>query len=91
MSNKPWKQEERQVARLVRGRRYPANQGGRVDVESPSIVAQVKQRPAVLPGAVGGPGGRDSKARGHAGQGGHGGGEAACGARDGDTPAGGDD
>ena len=42
MPNRPWKQEERHVARLVMGARYPANQGGRVDVESPSIVAQVK-------------------------------------------------
>ena len=43
MSNKPWKQEERHAAQLVQGARYPANQGGRVDVESPSTVAQVKQ------------------------------------------------
>jgi len=42
MPDRPWKQEERHVARLVMGARYPANQGGRVDVESPSIVAQVK-------------------------------------------------
>ena len=42
MADKAWKQEERNVARLVNGTRYPANQGGRVDVESPSTIAQVK-------------------------------------------------
>ncbi len=42
MSDRPWKQEERQVARLLRGQRYPANSGGRVDVESALYVAQVK-------------------------------------------------
>ncbi len=42
MPDKPWKAEERAAARLLGGRRYPANQGGRVDVESPRVVAQVK-------------------------------------------------
>lgn len=42
MSDRPWKQEERQVARLLGGTRYPANSGGRVDVESPTVVAQTK-------------------------------------------------
>ena len=42
MADKAWKQEERNVARLVGGTRYPANQGGRVDVEGPSTIAQVK-------------------------------------------------
>ena len=42
MTDRPWKQEERQVARLLRGVRYPANGGGRVDVESARYVAQVK-------------------------------------------------
>jgi len=42
MPDRPWKQEERQVARLVMGTRYPANSGGRLDVESPSTVVQVK-------------------------------------------------
>ena len=37
-----WKAEERLVARLLGGSRYPANSGGRVDVESPKVVAQVK-------------------------------------------------
>lgn len=34
MTDRPWKQEERQVARLLGGNRYPANSGGRVDVEA---------------------------------------------------------
>lgn len=42
MSDRPWKQQERQVARLLGGNRYPANSGGRVDVEGPTTVAQVK-------------------------------------------------
>ena len=42
MPDKPWKQLEREVAHLLGGRRYAANTGGRVDVESPTVVAQVK-------------------------------------------------
>ena len=42
MPDRPWKQEERSVARLLGGTRYPANSGGRVDVEGPGVVAQVK-------------------------------------------------
>ncbi len=42
MPDKPWKAEERHVARLLGGHRYPANSGGRVDVEGTSVVAQVK-------------------------------------------------
>ena len=42
MTDRPWKHEERQAARLLGGVRYPANSGGRVDVEGPGIVAQVK-------------------------------------------------
>ncbi len=42
MADKAWKHEERRVARLLGGRRYAANTGGRVDVESPTVVAQVK-------------------------------------------------
>ncbi len=42
MPDRPWKHEERQVARLLGGSRYPANSGGRLDVEGPGIVAQVK-------------------------------------------------
>lgn len=42
MTDRPWKQEERRVARLLGGQRYPANTGGPVDVESPTILAQVK-------------------------------------------------
>ena len=39
-----WKQFEREVARLLGGSRYPANSGGRIDVESAEYVAQVKHR-----------------------------------------------
>ncbi len=42
MADKAWKHEERRVGRLLGGRRYAANSGGRVDVESPTVVAQVK-------------------------------------------------
>ncbi len=44
LSNKPWKSTERDVARLLSGSRYPANSGGRIDVESAEYVAQVKHR-----------------------------------------------
>ena len=37
-----WKAEERLVARLLGGSRYPANSGGRVDVESDTYLGQVK-------------------------------------------------
>ena len=40
--NKPWKQEERHVATLLKGSRFKANTGGRIDVESPHFIAQVK-------------------------------------------------
>ena len=42
MPDRPWKQEEREVARLLSGSRYPANPGERVDVEGSQVVAQVK-------------------------------------------------
>jgi hypothetical protein len=42
MSDRPWKGEERHVARLLGGARYPANSGGRVDVVGPKLIAQVK-------------------------------------------------
>ena len=44
MSRKAWKHRERQVARTVGGKRYPANTGGRIDVESTVHVIQVKER-----------------------------------------------
>ncbi len=44
MSDKHWKQFEREAARLLGGQRYPANSGGRVDVETDDVVAQVKHR-----------------------------------------------
>ncbi len=42
MADKCWKAEERVVARLIGGTRYPANSGGRIDVEGPAVLAQVK-------------------------------------------------
>ncbi len=44
MSDKHWKQFERDVARILGGERYPANSGGRIDVASDTYVAQVKHR-----------------------------------------------
>ena len=44
MPDRPWQQEERQVARLLGGTRYPANSGRRVDVESDRFICQVKHR-----------------------------------------------
>ena len=44
MGDKPWKQLERDVGKIVRGTRYPANQGGLVDVEGDHYVVQVKER-----------------------------------------------
>ncbi len=44
MSGTHWKQFERDAARLLGGQRYPANSGGRVDVETDDVVAQVKHR-----------------------------------------------
>ena len=44
MSRTAWKRREREVARKTSGRRYPANMGGRVDVETDSMVIQVKER-----------------------------------------------
>lgn len=44
MSRHAWKQRERDVARKTGGRRYPANMGGRVDVENDTFVIQVKER-----------------------------------------------
>lgn len=44
MPDKSWKQLEREVGLLVGGTRYPANQGGKVDVEGPHYVVQVKER-----------------------------------------------
>ena len=44
MPDRPWKAEERAVARMIGGRRYPANQGGAIDCESSWLVVQVKHR-----------------------------------------------
>ena len=43
MSDRPWKAHERRAAALIGGVRYPANQGGPVDVESPAFVGQCKE------------------------------------------------
>lgn len=42
MPDKPWKREERHAATLIGGKRYPANSGGKVDVQSSRFVVQVK-------------------------------------------------
>ena len=42
MSDKPWKRFEREVARLLGGRRFWANSGESIDIESSSYVAQCK-------------------------------------------------
>lgn len=42
MADRPWKQFERDIARLLGGRRYPANTGGGLDVEGAGLVAQCK-------------------------------------------------
>ena len=44
MSKTGWKKAERDVARKVGGTRYPANTGGRVDVESKDHLIQIKER-----------------------------------------------
>lgn len=47
MGNTSWKQLERDVGLLVGGQRYPANQGGRVDVEGDKYIVQCKERRAL--------------------------------------------
>ena len=42
MADKAWKKEERKTAAILSGERLPANSGGRVDVESCTYLAQVK-------------------------------------------------
>lgn len=44
MPNKPWKQAERDAAKLFGGRRFPANTGGPLDFETTGYVGQVKHR-----------------------------------------------
>jgi hypothetical protein len=43
MSDRPWKAAERRAAKLIGGRRYPANTGHAVDCESDSYCIQVKE------------------------------------------------
>jgi hypothetical protein len=52
MPDRPWKAEERRAAALLGGRRHPANTGGRVDVEGPTVIAQVKHRRTLSLGAL---------------------------------------
>lgn len=42
MARTTWKRAERDAASILHGARYPANQGGAVDVESSRFVAEVK-------------------------------------------------
>ena len=42
LSDKPWKQHERDTAKLIGGARYWANSGESVDVESGAFVVQCK-------------------------------------------------
>ena len=44
MARKTWKQAERDAASILHGKRFPANTGGGIDVESAGVVAQVKAR-----------------------------------------------
>jgi len=52
MVDRPWKGAERQAAALFSGWRHPANTGGGVDVEGPSVIAQVKHRRTLSLGAL---------------------------------------
>jgi len=52
MVDRPWKRAERQAAALFGGRRYPANTGGCVDEEGPTMIAQVKHRRTLSLGAL---------------------------------------
>lgn len=79
MADRPWKREERDVARLVGGARFSANSGGRVDVEGPTVVAQGQARPAPQSRPTGGAGSRDRSLRRGAGQDRPGGAQAAGG------------
>lgn len=42
MARTTWKRAERDAASILHGRRFPANQGGPMDVESTLYVAEVK-------------------------------------------------
>ena len=42
MSDRPWKKFERDIARILGGRRFFANSGAALDVESAGVVAQCK-------------------------------------------------
>ncbi len=46
MPDRPWKKEERAVARLLGGKRHWANSGRRVDIEGARYLCQVKHRRA---------------------------------------------
>lgn len=42
MPNAAWKQFERECGDLIKGKRFPANQGGGIDVEGPDFCGQCK-------------------------------------------------
>ena len=44
MSKTGWKKRELEAASVLHGKRFPANTGGSIDVESAGVVAQVKAR-----------------------------------------------
>ena len=44
MHSSTWKAFERDCAAFIGGKRYPANMGGKIDVEGPTCVGQVKKR-----------------------------------------------
>ncbi len=53
MPDRAWKAAEREAARLLEGRRFPANSGGALDAAGPDLVAQVKHvRRLALPALV---------------------------------------
>ena len=43
MPDRPWKAAERRAADLIGGKRYPANLGAKVDIESSWACGQVKE------------------------------------------------
>lgn len=47
VSKTGWKRAERNAAKIIGGKRYPANQGGAVDCESDGYCVQVKERRAL--------------------------------------------
>jgi len=44
MHSSTWKQFERDAATFLGGQRYPANQGGPIDIEGPMAIGQCKKK-----------------------------------------------